>query len=212
MLTLGIDLSASPKKGSSCAFMNSDSTLCHLGSFKETDELFQTMEQERPTLIAIDAPLFLPLGLHCLEEDCDCVPANGKKGRVAEQKLASMGIGCFFTAKRSIIRNLIYRAIEFRSDLEDRGYQVIEVYSYATKVRLFGSQVPAKNNPASLPFLKEKLATLIQGLDPYINSLSHDRCDALLSAYTGYLHLSQCTENLGQPEEGFITLPKLPGG
>ena len=65
-------------------------------------------------------------------------------------------------------------------------------------------------NPKCLPFLKEKLSTLIQGLDPYVNELNHDRCDALLTAYTGYLHQMQLTDSLGADEEGFITMPQLP--
>ena len=209
-MTLGIDLSGSCKKASPYALLDGDATLRCLASFKAHDELLPAVEEHRPDLIAIDAPLFLPLGLDCLEEDCACASANGRKGRVAEQELAGKGIGCFFTTKQSIIRNLIYRAMELGGDLARRGYPVIEVYPYATKVLLFGDEVPAKANPTSLPFLKEKLAGLIGGLDPHVNDLNHDRCDALLTAYTGYLHLMDRTDNVGLGKEGFISVPKLP--
>ena len=209
MLTIGVDLSASPKTSSPYAIINGEATLGELGVFRTHDELLMALEEHQPTLVAIDAPLYLPQGLCCLEEDCDCAPYQGRKGRVAELELASMGIGCFFTTKRSIIKNLIYRGIDLREDLVRRGYQVIEVYPYATKVLLFGDEVPAKKSPESLPFLKEKLGGLIQGLGPYVSDLNHDRCDALLTAYTGYLYHMQRTDNLGVTEEGYITLPQL---
>ena len=212
MLALGIDLTASSKKGSPYAFLNDEGVLLHMHSFKDHDELYRAIEEHSPTLIAIDAPLSLPSGLCCLEEDCECFPTSGQKGRVAEQQLASMGIGCFFTTKRSIIRNLIYRAMDLRCELIGRGYRVIEVYPYASKLMLFGGDVPAKSNPASLPFLREKLTSLIPGLEPYVEDLNHDRCEALLTAYTGYLHLMDRTASVGQAEEGLITLPKETDG
>ena len=210
MLTLGIDLSASHNKISPYALIDGDTNLHTISSFKSDEDLLQVLEEHQPDLVAIDVPLGMPLGLCCLEEECACVVSNGLKGRVGEVELASMGIGCFYTTKRSIIKGLIYRGMKLRRELVERGYQVIEVYPYATKVLLFGDQVPAKSNPKSLPFLKEKLSTLIQGLDPYVNELNHDRCDALLTAYTGYLHQMQLTDSLGADEEGFITMPQLP--
>ena len=209
MATIGIDLSASGKTKSHFAILDKQATLEELGAFQDYDELLAALEKHQPTLVAIDAPLCLPQGLCCLEEGCSCVLYQGRKGRVSEMELARMGIGCFYTTKRSIIKRLIYRGVWLRNNLINRGYQVIEVYPYATKVLLFGDQVPAKKNPACLPFLRERMGTLINGLDPHVSGLNHDRCDALLTAYTGYLHQGHRTDSLGLIEEGVIALPHL---
>ena len=209
MSVLGIDLSASPKRASAFALLDGQTTLHELDSFSTSDDLFSFLDVHKPSLVAIDAPLYLPLGLDCLEEHHSCSPILDQKGRVSEQELARMHIGCFFTTKRSIIKTLIYRGMQLNQDLADRGYQVIEVYPYATKVILFGDKIPPKNSPQGIAFLKERLSGLIDGLDPYLDSLNHDRCDALLAAYTASLHQEDRTDSLGTSEEGFMVIPKL---
>ena len=209
MSVLGIDLSASPKRPSEYALLDGQAMLHQLDHFDTFDELFGFLEVHRPSVIAIDAPLYLPLGLDCLEEHHSCSHVLDQKGRVSEQELARMHIGCFFTTKRSIIKTLIYRGMKLSKDLAERGYQVIEVYPYATKVLLFGDKIPPKNSPQGLAFLKEKLSKLIDGLDPYLDGLNHDRCDALLAAYTASLHCENQTDLLGIAEEGFMVVPKL---
>ena len=209
MSSLGIDLSASPKRPSAYALIDGGVKLAHLDQFKTFDELLGVLEVHQPSLIAIDAPLSLPLGLDCLEESHSCSPLLDQKGRTAEQELARMHIGCFFTTKRSIIKTLIYRGLELYQDLGKKGYQVIEVYPYATKVILFGDKIPPKNSPRGIAFLKDRLSGLITGLDPYMDDLNHDRCDALLAAYTACLHQENRTDLLGIPEEGYVAVPKL---
>ncbi len=209
MSSLGIDLSASPKRPSFYACLDGQVRLTCLDSFKTFGELFGFLEVHKPSVIAIDAPLALPLGLDCLEESHTCSPTLDQKGRTAEQELARMHIGCFFTTKRSIIKNLIYRGVKLCQKLETEGYQVIEVYPYATKVILFGDKMPPKNSARGLAFLKERLSPLIGGLDPYMHGLNHDGCDALLAAYTAHLHQCNRTDLLGIPEEGYIVVPKL---
>ena len=216
MSSLGIDLTSSSKRASSYALLDGalldgQVKLTHLDSFKEFDELLEFLEVHKPSQIAIDAPLFLPLGLDCLEESHPCSPALEQKGRIAEQELARMHIGCFFTTKRSIIKLLIYRGSELRQDLMKRGYQVLEVYPYATKVILFGDKIPPKNSAQGLAFLKGKLSSLIEGLDSYTDGLNHDGCDAILAAYTACLYQENQTDSLGIPEEGHIVVPKLLG-
>ena len=210
MLSLGIDLTASPKKSSAYAVLNDRGEFCSMGSFRTFDELLEAMDGQKPSLIAIDAPLTLPLGLDCLEESCPCSAVMNPKGRLAEVALAHMGIGLFFTTKRSIIKSLVYRGMEFYRDLTGRGHQVIEIYPYATKVVLFGSKIPRKSSPEGIAFLRGKLSGLIPGLDPLIDNLNHDDCDALLAAYTGYCHLKDESDSLGNPEEGCMVIPKLP--
>ena len=120
-----------------------------------------------------------------------------------------MKIGCFFTTKRSIIKPLIYRGLEFSKGLNALGHNVIEVYPYATKVILFGSKIPPKNSIRGISFLRERLSQLIHGIGTEMDELDHDSCDALLSAYTSLLHAQDKSRNLGMAEEGYIVIPKL---
>ncbi len=210
MTVVGIDLSASAKRASVYALLDENAELLHLEQFFTLDELISRLEEHQPTQVAIDAPLTLPLGLDCLEEDHPCAPTLDRKGRSAEQGLAQMRIGCFFTTKRSIIKGLIYRGQEVYKELSGRGYKVIEVYPYATKVILFGDKMPPKNSSRGLAFLKDRLSTIVTGLESHMDDLNHDRCDAILSAYTAQLHSIDRTDALGLPEEGHIMVPKPP--
>ncbi len=207
MSVVGIDLSASSKRPSTYLVLDEEGTVGDISSFKAMDELLGMLDSRGPSLVAIGAPLGLPAGLCCLEESCSCKLPEGRKGRVAEEELAARGIGCFYTNKRSIIVKLIYRAIEMRTELEQRGQRVMEAYPYATKVRLFNGKVPAKGKPESLMFLRRRLPEFIGGLEPYAKDLNHDRCDAVLTAYTGLLSQSGLTEEVGCESEGYITIP-----
>lgn len=209
MSYLGIDLSASPNRPSACALLDGDARLLNMASFMTFEELQGLLGTHKPSLIAIDAPLSLPLGLDCLEEDHPCASSLDQKGRTSEQELARMHIGCFFTTKRSIIKGLIYRGLKMREDLVQMGYMVIEVYPYATKVILFGDKIPPKNSARGLAFLKQKLDGLVEGIDPHLDGLNHDGCDSLLAAYTACLHQGDRTDSLGSADEGYIVVPKL---
>ena len=209
MSILGVDLSASPKRASFYAVLDGGGKLACLDKFQTFDELLECLELHKPSLIAIDAPLSLPLGLDCLEEGHDCATILEQKGRASEQELARMHIGCFFTTKRSIIKTLIYRGLEIQRELVKRGCEVIEVYPYATKVILFGDKMPPKNSARGMAFLKGRLPWIIDGVEPYLDSLNHDGCDALLAAYTACLHVENRTDLLGIPEEGYIVVPNL---
>ena len=211
MVILGVDLRASARRPSTAVALDDNSQVAFMNSFSGDDELAEMAQFHRPELIAIGAPLGLPLGLCCLESSCSCdfaVPQ--RKGRLLELELSRMGISCFFTNKGSIIRNLIYRGIELSGRLRGLGFEVIEAYPHATKVILFGDKIPPKNSAASLAFMKERLTPLIDGLSTYLDDLDRNGCDAVLNAYTGLLHSQNATDVLGCPEEGTLVLPKLP--
>ena len=210
-MMFGIDLRASPKRFSTLVAVDGQSRLSFLSRFGDDTELFQMARNHQPGVIAIGAPLSLPSGLCCLETSCECSPLPPqKKGRQSELELTQMGIGCFFTSKRSIVRNLIYRGVALSSQLISLGFQVIEVYPYATKVVLFGDGVPSKNSADSLIFMRERLAQLIQGLEPHMDELDHNTCNAAFNAYTALLHYREHTDMLGTAEEGLLVLPRLP--
>jgi predicted nuclease with RNAse H fold len=163
-----------------------------------------------PQVSAIDAPLSLPIGLCCLEESCPCQPKFPRKNRQCDQELRRQGIPCYPTSKKTFIKDLIYRGIELKTtigrEVKQAG-QVIEVYPFASKVRLFGKTVPRKTTKQGMDFLREKLGEIIPSLKPYSDILDHDLCDAAVAAYTALLYHQNGAEALGDSEEGLIFIP-----
>ncbi len=104
---------------------------------------------------------------------------------------------------------MVYRGIRLKTELEAMGYEVIEVYPYASKVRLFGKNIPKKTTPAGLAFLKQRICQLLPDITAYIDGVNHDMCDAAIAAYTAYLCSRGKTELCGEAEEGAIYLPFL---
>jgi predicted nuclease with RNAse H fold len=204
----GIDLTSSSKRPTACVGLDEELHLVWFEFLGSDAQIIEAVERYRPSLVAIDAPLGLPRGLCCLEESCPCQPLLPAKGRVCERELSRRGIPCYYTTKRSIIRRMVYRAIDLKDEIVVRGYKVIEVYPYATKVRLFGRDIPSKSKPAGIAFLKERLGDLMPHLIPYLPGLNHDLCDALLAAYTAHLYAEGDAEIIGDPEEGVICIPK----
>jgi hypothetical protein len=210
MRIVGLDLTSSPEKATAFAVLTQEREIVAEGSVAGDEEIIALAEEQRPALMAIDAPLSLPLGLCCLEESCACRPASSRKGRQCERELSALGIGCYYTTKRSIIKGMVYRAIALKEKLEERGFAVIEVYPYASKVRLFG-KLPRKTTVAGRRVLQERLRRLIPAIpSPHESLLSHDTLDALLAAYTGVLYIKGQIEALGNPVEGFLHIPRLP--
>ncbi len=127
-------------------------------------------------------------GLCCLEESCSCQPRAEVKGRSCERELVRLGIPCYFTTKKSIIKAMVYRGIRLKAELEAMGYEVIEVYPYASKVCLFGKFIPAKSKTAGLAFLKRRISGLLPDISAYVDGFNHHLCDVAIAAYTASLH------------------------
>ena len=204
---IGLDLTTSPRKKTACAVLDAGLHLRDQVLLGGDEEIVAFAEVYRPALIAIDAPLSLPLGLCCLEETCSCQPFSFRKGRQCERELSALGIGCYYTTKRSIIKGMVYRGIRLKADLERQGHTVIEIYPYASRLRLFGP-LPRKTTVAGRGGLQEGLQRLISSVpSPQKDLLSHDALDALLAAYTGFLYGCGETKALGDPSEGLLHIP-----
>jgi predicted nuclease with RNAse H fold len=204
---IGVDLTISPKKKTACALMDAEPRLQDQVLLGSDEDIAAFVKAHCPALVAIDAPLGLPLGLCCLEETCSCQPLSSRKGRQCERELSVLGIGCYYTTKRSIIKGMVYRGIGLKADLEERGHTVVEIYPYASKLRLFGP-LPKKTTVAGRRALQALLQRLIPSVpSPQEDLLSHDALDALLAAYTGFLYNCGRTKALGDPSEGLLHIP-----
>ncbi|MBE9502329.1 MAG: DUF429 domain-containing protein [Dehalococcoidia bacterium] len=209
---IGIDLTSSPKRPSACVGLDEKLRLVFYDLLSSDGDILEAIESHCPGIVAIDAPLGLPKGLCCLEESCSCQAQLPGKGRICERELSRRGIPCYYTTKKSIIKNMVYRAIGLKREIVARGCEVIEVYPYATKVALFGRSIPPKSKPAGISFLRQGLAKLMPHMAPYLPQFDHDLCDALVAAYTAYLYTQGEAEVLGDIEEGAICVPAVKGG
>ena len=207
---LGIDPTSSESKPSGCAVLNGSAALIYVGSLSTDAEIIRLSQRWSPAVVAIDSPLFLPRGLCCLDEGCShpcCNDWAGEK-RVAERELYRQGIRLYWTTRKTFIKAMICRSMALRRTLEAQGIPVIEVYPHASKVRLFGRSIPKKTTKAGRQWLHERLEGLVPGLREHRRSLSHDELDAIVAAYTAYLHGRGQAEAVGDREEGFIYVPK----
>jgi len=204
---IGIDLTSSPKRPTACAGLDDKLHLIFYDQISSDADILETIASYCPRIVAVDAPLGLPTGLCCLEESCSCRALLAGKGRICERELSRRGIPSYYTTKRSIIKNMVYRAISLKREIDARGCEVIEVYPYATKVILFGRPIPSKSKPAGVSFLRQQLAQLMPQLTAYLPRFNHDLCDALIAAYTAYLYARGEAAAVGDWEEGAICVP-----
>jgi predicted nuclease with RNAse H fold len=207
---LGIDLTSTEAKPSACVGLDTKSQLVYFGFLTRNSDILALANFYSPQVIAIDAPLSLPLGLCCLEESCPCQPKFPRKNRQCDQELRQRGIPCYPTSKKTFIKELIYRGIELKTSI-GRGVkqagQVIEVYPFASKVCLFGKTLPRKTTKQGMGFLRDSLEDILPGLKPYLNMFDHDLCDATVAAYTALLYDQNKVDALGNNEEGLIFIP-----
>jgi predicted nuclease with RNAse H fold len=207
---LGIDLTSTEAKPSACLGLDSKSQLVYLGFLTKNRDIVALVNFYSPQITAIDAPLSLPTGLCCLEESCPCKPNFPRKNRQCDQELRQQGIPCYPTSKKTFIKDLIYRGIELKTSIGrevKQAGQVIEVYPFASKVRLFGKTMPRKTTKQGMSFLRDKLGDILPGLKPYLDMFDHDLCDAAVAAYTALLYHQNRAEALGNSEEGLIFIP-----
>jgi len=207
---LGIDLTSTEARPSACVGLDSKSQFVYLGFLAENTDVIALADFYSPRIIAIDAPLSLPLGLCCLEESCSCRPKSARKNRQCDQELRQLGIPCYPTTKKTFIKDLIHRGMDLKASISREVKQaghVIEVYPFASKVRLFGATMPRKTTKQGIGLLRDRLGKILPSLKPYLGMMNHDLCDAAVAACTGLLYHQNKAEALGDCEEGLIFIP-----
>jgi predicted nuclease with RNAse H fold len=206
----GIDLTSTEAKPSACLGLDGNLQLIYLGFLTENRDIVALLNFYSPQVIAIDAPLSLPLGLCCLEESCPCKPKFPRKNRQCDQELRQHGIPCYPTSKKTFIKSLIYRGIELKTSIGrevKQAGQIIEVYPFASNVRLFGKIMPRKTTKQGINFLRYKLDGILPDLKPYLDMFNHDLCDAAVAAYTALLYHQNRVKALGNSKEGLLFIP-----
>jgi hypothetical protein len=149
------------------------------------DEILETITQNKPEIIAIDAPFNLP-----------------KSGifRKADKEMIKQGYHVF-PSSLPAMKKLTIRAIKLNRAIAEKGFKTIEVHPTSTCKAL---SMPLKD--------WRKIQTVLKQIglkgDFEVRALTSHETDAVLAALTAYLYIKNQTAALGDEEEGYIIIPK----
>ena len=157
------------------------------------EEVSKRIEESKPRIIAIDAPLSLPAGRDSIEQ------RTNVHLRECDKELLQRGIK-FFPITLGPMRKLTNRGINLRRILEDKHFRVIEVYPGGAQDVL---GIPRKQQ--GLERLRAGLEEAgVRGLN---NRMSDHELDAVTCALVGKLFLEGKSVTYGTPEQA-IVMPK----
>lgn len=175
---MGIDLAGKETKPSGFAILAGrefSTGLVH------TDAgIIELCTRERPSVVAIDAPLSLPV--------------RGSL-RAADRSLIERGLRVFPPTFAGM-RSLTERGIRLARKLRERGFEVIEIHPRTSGVILFGEP----DRELWVENLRKRGWRIGSGLSVH-------EIDAVMAALTGYLYIRRETEAVGEEAEGTITVP-----
>ncbi len=191
---VGIDLAGSEKRNTGFCVM--DAKMRCLTRVLHTDEeILESTRRSAPSVVSIDAPLFLPKGRKSIED------RGPPHFRECDRELLRMHIR-FFPISLGPMRMLTTRGMNLRARLEADGLEVIESFPGAVQ-DLLG--MPRKQ--AGLPLLAKALRDYGIGLGRRAGSLNGDELDAVSSALVGLLYKKGEYRAIGDPSEGLMILP-----
>ncbi|MBS7611821.1 DUF429 domain-containing protein [Candidatus Bathyarchaeota archaeon] len=193
MVVLGLDLAGVESRPTGFCMLQDDLTV-ETGLIYTDEEIMKLILTYKPSVTAIDAPLFLPKGRASLED------RSGPHLRKCDRILLNSGIR-FFPITLGPMRKLTSRGISLKNRLDAAGLEAIEVYPGGAQDVLGISR--GKYN---LDGLKNGLIRL--GLKGLKDSLSIHELDAATAAYVGYLYCIGEYSALGDPSEGYMIMPK----
>jgi uncharacterized protein len=185
MKILGIDLTGKEENPSGICSL--DENKMNLFTIYTDKDILKCINEMKPSLIVIDAPLSLPKGRCCLEKECKC--ADGGHFRQAEREIRKYGRVLPLTFLG--MKMLTMRGVKISSKIK-KNYDVIETHP-RTSQNILG--------------FKDLLSSLRQFFK-ITNIASEHELDAGILALTGWLHKNNCSIELGDPDEGIIILPK----
>lgn len=189
---VGIDLAGSPKRNTGICLLKGKTVVKYATVYSDS-EIISFVEEAKPMLVAIDAPLNLPPGRKSIEDK------NGEHFRPCDRELLKRGIR-FFPITLGPMRSLTVRGIKLKKILQRKGYTVIEIYPGAAQ-DVWG--IPRKQK--GLPKLRRGLEKL--GLNGLAKTMNGDELDAVTGAIVGKLFLQGKAEVLGNFKGGAIVVP-----
>ncbi|RLG44584.1 MAG: DUF429 domain-containing protein [Thermoproteota archaeon] len=190
---VGVDLAGNEDRPTGLCFLTGKKFTTRVAYGDE--EILEEIVSFNPMVVAIDAPLSLPIGKTLDSRYCI---------RKCDEELRKFGIK-FFSLNFAGMRKLTIRGIRLRKTLEEKGVKVIETYPGAF-YDLMGLSRP-KNKKERRQVLKALIKGF--GLNDPINDLSSHELDSIVCALVGLLYLEGKVILLGDPKEGIMVLPRL---
>jgi predicted nuclease with RNAse H fold len=183
-VVIGIDLAGKSKNPTGLAVLDGKSV--KIGLVYTNTQMLESIVNNGPALIAIDAPFSLPQRGILRKADAEMI----KKGyRVFPPSLPAM-------------KKLTLRTIKMNKLIEEKGFKTIEVHPTSTCKAL---DMPLKNWGKIQNIL---IQLGLKGDDLEGRALISHEIDAVIAALTAHLYTNGETEALGTEEEGFIIVPK----
>lgn len=190
---VGIDLAGVATRSTGLAQMHQGKTSVTIAVGHSDQEIIEFIEQARPNIIVIDAPLSLPRGRESIEK------RSNIHFRECDRELTRRRIR-FFPITLGPMRKLTSRGIALADRLRNCDYLIFEGYPGAAQDIL---GIPRKGE--GVEALAEGLRNL--GLE-FRKDATHDELDAVTCAYVGLLHIANQSELIGDEQEGQILLPR----
>ncbi len=195
---VGIDLAGSPKRPTGFCVVD-DRLRARCTVLYSDMEVLDAVKKTKSTVAAIDAPLALPRGRHCLQEHC-----RGRAHfRSCDRVLMRMRIK-FFPITIGPMRELTARGMKLRTRLERYHMQVVETFPGAAQ-DLLG--IPRKQH--GLEALQKDLVKLGCKGDIIKRTLSGDELDAVNCALVARDYASGSYVAVGDPSEIMMILPSF---
>jgi hypothetical protein len=191
-MIVGIDLAGSDKRPTGFCSLQGMKAECEL--LYTDKEILANVDKLKPKVVAIDAPLALPIGRKSLEERCNT------HLRECDRELLRMKIK-FFPITLGPMRMLTRRGMKLRKLIEKKGFNVIEVYPGAAQDIL---RMPRKQN--GLDKLRKDLVKF--GIKIKKEKITGDELDAITSALVGKMYVEGNYLAIGNPREILMILPK----
>jgi len=199
MSFVGIDLAGSPKRPTGfCQIDRRNHVKC---SILYTDmELVSAVRKVEAKVVAIDAPLALPKGRHCLKEHC-----RGRAHfRSCDRALTMMRIR-YFPITIGPMRVLTERGMRIAKILRQAHIEVIETFPGAAQDIL---GIPRKQD--GLEALQAGLISLGCKGDVTKRQLTGDELDAINCALVAKYYAAGSYLAIGDPSEIMMILPNVP--
>jgi predicted nuclease with RNAse H fold len=157
------------------------------------EEVLKRIEESKPAIVAVDAPLSLPAGRESIEQ------RTSVHLRECDKELLQRGIK-FFPVTLGPMRKLTNRGMNLRRILEEKHFRVIEVYPGGAQDVL------------GIPRKQQGLERLRAGLEEagvrgLTSRMSDHELDAATCALVGKLFLEGKSVTYGTPEQA-IVMPK----
>jgi predicted nuclease with RNAse H fold len=198
MKYVGLDLAGSPSRPTgACVITGGMNTRCAV--LYDDDEIVNFVRKSKAKFVAIDAPLALPKGRHCLGEHC-----RGRAHfRACDRVLSWMGIR-FFPITIGPMRTLTARGMRLKKKLERIGCEVFETFPGAAQ-DLLG--IPRKQR--GLQDLQRGLLRLGCKGDIAVRDLTGDELDSVNCALVARDFAEGSYLAIGDPSEVMMILPRV---